>query len=97
MTFSAAATTGIESGVSPSGQYFVGIGDPTINAEYQLFDGTPVPSADIEPLFVAGSPNDSPSNSQKFITVRSVSGTTGFDDSTCSASFGAICQLQLTV
>uniref|UniRef100_A0A914UXD1 Sushi domain-containing protein n=1 Tax=Plectus sambesii TaxID=2011161 RepID=A0A914UXD1_9BILA len=91
-----AGAVGIQNNIVTSGQFLVGIGDPTAQGMYQLSDNTPVPLADLQPLFVMTAPFDNAANTQKFITVRFNGGVLGFDDTACLATYGIVCQIQLT-
>uniref|UniRef100_A0A914WQC5 Reverse transcriptase domain-containing protein n=1 Tax=Plectus sambesii TaxID=2011161 RepID=A0A914WQC5_9BILA len=92
-----AAQIGIDNSVSSIDEFYVGIGDPVVNDQYQLDDGTPVPYPSIFPYFVGVNPSDGPANADKQIII-SVIGTLGVDDVTCvpAGGKGSICQIQLT-
>uniref|UniRef100_A0A914XSK8 Sushi domain-containing protein n=1 Tax=Plectus sambesii TaxID=2011161 RepID=A0A914XSK8_9BILA len=92
-----AALIGIDNSVA-DGHYHVGIGDPVVNDQYQLDDGTPVPLPSILPFFVPGEPGDSPANTVQQLFVGVFSGAIGFNDGSCVpvGVYGSICQIQLT-
>uniref|UniRef100_A0A914W0M3 Uncharacterized protein n=1 Tax=Plectus sambesii TaxID=2011161 RepID=A0A914W0M3_9BILA len=76
---------------------YVGISDAAAANNYQLKDGTPVPSSDLLPLWCPGWPTDG-ANGLTYMLVAYTSGAAppiGFKDASCLFAFRAVCQIQL--
>uniref|UniRef100_A0A914WNG7 Sushi domain-containing protein n=1 Tax=Plectus sambesii TaxID=2011161 RepID=A0A914WNG7_9BILA len=80
------------------GNYYVGIGDPVTNFQYQLDDGTPVPLPSFLPFFTPNEPDDLAANTNQQIFIGTFFGTFGYADGACNlaGTYGSICQIQLT-
>uniref|UniRef100_A0A914W9G2 Sushi domain-containing protein n=1 Tax=Plectus sambesii TaxID=2011161 RepID=A0A914W9G2_9BILA len=91
-----ASQIGIDNSIG-TGAYYVGIGDPVTNFQYQLDDGTPIPYPSILPFFVPATPIDAPINNLKFIVAGNSFGGFGLFDVDCSIPKpdDSICQIQL--
>uniref|UniRef100_A0A914XBC3 Sushi domain-containing protein n=1 Tax=Plectus sambesii TaxID=2011161 RepID=A0A914XBC3_9BILA len=89
-----ATQIGIDNSIE-NGAYYVGIGDPVANEQYQLNDGTPVPLASILPFFIPGGPSDTVANAYLYLYINTV---LEFEDYSCPpfGFLGSICHIQLT-
>uniref|UniRef100_A0A914WB55 Sushi domain-containing protein n=1 Tax=Plectus sambesii TaxID=2011161 RepID=A0A914WB55_9BILA len=92
-----ATQIGTDNSVGSTLFFYVGIGDPVTNFQYQLDDGTPVPLPSILPFFVPLNPSDGPGNTERQLLAGNF-GSLGLADFNCvpGGTYGSICQIQLT-